>query len=98
MLAELKATGRRRMVPLVKRDVIDTEFEVVGNHYRPGERHRDPKLRRWIFTGRNDPYGRPLWYRPPLLNRWAFGLALLFGYFALQVAVAALDWLLQHRG
>ncbi|RAK51190.1 hypothetical protein [Phenylobacterium soli] len=53
------------------KDWTDAEFEVVGNHYRPGERHRDPKHKRWIFTGREDLFGRPLWYKPPRFSKLA---------------------------
>lgn len=59
------------------KDWTDAEFSVVGNHYRPGERNRDPKLKRWIYTGRVDRYGRPLWFRPPRLNRLGFAVFLL---------------------
>jgi hypothetical protein len=70
----------------VKRDWTDAEFVVLDEHYRPGERHRDRKLRRWVFTGRRDAWGRPLWYRRPILNRWQYGAALLCA-FALLIAV-----------
>lgn len=65
---------------------VDTKFEVVGNHYRPGERNRDRKLKRWIFTGRTDFYGHPLWYRPPRLKR--------LGFFLFLCAVTAAAWVL----
>lgn len=70
----------------------DAKFEVVGNHYRPGERNRDPKLRRWLYTGRANFYGHPLWYRPPRLNRLQFFLFLCAVMAAGWVFLVAVLW------
>lgn len=69
---------------------IDADFEVVGNHYRPGERNRDRKLRRWVFTGKVNFYGHPLWYRRPRLSR--------VGFFFFLCAVVAAAWTLLILG
>lgn len=74
----------------------DAEFEVVGNDYRPGERHRDPKLKRWIFTGRYGPWGHPLWYRPPRLNRPMYFLATVAVICAVIAAAGLYDYLHRH--
>lgn len=74
----------------MKKPYTDVPYEVVGNHYRPGERHRDRKLRRWIYTGRQDAYGRPLWYRPPRLRRPALALALVGAILAARMVWAVL--------
>lgn len=78
------------------KDWTDAEFEVVGNHYRPGERNRDPKLKRWIFTGRVDAHGHPLWYRPPRLNRFWFAIALLLASPVVLAAIIGLVWSVQR--
>lgn len=78
------------------KDWTDAKYDVIGNHYRVGERNRDPKLRRWIYTGRLDRFGHPLWYRPPRLNRFGFFLfvMLLFaaGWVLLGLAIWSVQW------
>lgn len=84
---------------MAKKPWTDAEFEVIGNHYRPGERHRDPKLRRWIFTGRTGAWGTPLWYRPPRFTRLQLVLlafAVVWAPFVLLLAWAGVSDLI-HR-
>lgn len=63
---------------------ISASYKVVSGPYAPGETHRDPKLRRWRYLG------RALWFRPPRVNRWQFGLAVLLAIMLLQLTVASL--------
>lgn len=73
---------------------IDAEFEVVSGPMRAGDPH--PLRKRWIYVG-VDAHGRPLWYRPPHLNRYQFALAVVvaafLGWVALIVVVVALHGL-----
>ena len=63
---------------------IDAEFEVVEAPLRAGDRH--PTRCRWRYTGRNDAWGRPLWYRPPVFHGWKLYVA--------GILAAGLLWLL----
>jgi hypothetical protein len=75
--------------PMAKKPWTDADFTVLGNHYRPGERHRDPKLKRWIYTGRSSAWGTPLWYRPPRFTRMQLVLIACIAVWApLLLAVA----------
>lgn len=77
-----------KLVP--KPDIIDADFEIVSGPYRVGDPH--PTKKRWLWTGRYDEKGRPLWYRPPLFNRYQFAGVIFLGMIAFWVALFIVAW------
>lgn len=75
----------------------DAEYEVVSGPYRPGDKHRDRRQRRWIYTGHRDARGRPIWYRPPIFTRWGMAAVACAGFLAFQAALYVLTYLLAHH-
>jgi hypothetical protein len=79
--------------------IIDAEFEVISGPLRQGDRH--PKRRSWIFTGRYDAAGDPLFYNRLLDVGWwmgvgqricAWAVGIMLGALAIMLAVALMGY------